>query len=139
VVVDDFEIGGCVFIPSKADAVLSIDPNAKFADTIAGEYFEMIARRLAELIDARSPSDNRHLPASNVVEWDRENSTRGFSIVAIVDVLGTRIPKIRHIIYNACRYISSSLGRRAPGRCCDCSLWWSLGCARDQVDRGNYL
>jgi hypothetical protein len=114
VVVDDFEISGRVNIPRKANAIPSIDPNAKFADTIAGECFETIARRLAELIDAGGPSDNGHLPASNVMEYDRENSARGLGIVAIVDVCGTRISKIRHHIYNACRYISSSSGRLRP-------------------------
>jgi hypothetical protein len=33
VIVDDFEIGGRVFNPSKTNAVLSIDPNAKFPDS----------------------------------------------------------------------------------------------------------
>jgi hypothetical protein len=117
VVVADFETIGCILIPRKTDAVLSIDSDAKFPNSIAYERFKAIARRFSELIDAGHPSDNGHFSASNVMKCRRENSTRRFGIFAVVDIFGTRISKMRHNFYNAYRYILSSLGRGPSGPC----------------------
>src|ERR1017187_9265029 len=49
VVFGDFDVMGAILLPSKADSVLIVDPDAVLSDAIPLECFETVARRDQEI------------------------------------------------------------------------------------------
>jgi len=51
-IINDFNILGTCACPTKAEPELVIDPNAVLTDPVAFQYFESVARRNPQVIEA---------------------------------------------------------------------------------------
>lgn len=50
-VVNDFDIMGCIVLPDKANAPLVIDPDTVLTGTVAPEQLQPVARRYPQIIE----------------------------------------------------------------------------------------
>jgi hypothetical protein len=73
------------------------------------------------------------------VKSDRQNSSRGFSIVAIVDVFSARVPKIRHLFITP-TVIFGQVGRSLhPVRGCQCAFLRPVRLGSEPSRSGEHL
>jgi hypothetical protein len=68
VVIHDFNIVSVVALPEKAETKLVVDANAELAFTVAGESFQVIRRRDAQLIEVTGAIPPCQLPGCHFAQ-----------------------------------------------------------------------
>jgi hypothetical protein len=89
VVVNDLNLLGIPFAPSKADAPLTIDTNAVLSGALAGQLLDSIARRAAKIVQGFGGVQNQQLTMGYPLQLDGPPP----HAKPLEDLLGVAIPE----------------------------------------------
>jgi hypothetical protein len=89
VVIDYLHVVGIAFVPSKADAPLSVDPNAVLTGTVAPQPLQAVARRHTEIGQTRRRIQHAKLPQRHSLNSRPELPER----LSLEEPIGVLIPK----------------------------------------------
>ncbi len=91
VVVSDFDLRGIAVLPAKADAVLSVDPDAVLAEPVALQAFQPIPWGNPEVIQSIDPMQLVELSPRDRPNRGRTAPTCSRRVAAVEDVFGAGI------------------------------------------------